>query len=49
MSFVKVYDLVIAGISFVSNYRAQFSRLIRESSYEGLVRRIAEKLPDKKD
>lgn len=45
----KVYDLVVDGISFVSNYRAQFSRLIRESSYEGLVRRIAEKLPDKKD
>jgi hypothetical protein len=49
LSFVKVYDLVIAGISFGSNYRAQFSRLIRESSYEGLVHRIAEKLPDKKD
>lgn len=44
----KVYDIVIAGISFVSNYRAQFARLIRESSYEGLVRRLREKLADKR-
>jgi len=39
---------VIAGISFVSNYRAQLSRLIREASYENLVLRIADKLADKK-
>jgi phospholipid transport system substrate-binding protein len=44
----KVYDLVVAGISFVSNYRSQFARLIRESSYEGLVRRLREKLADKR-
>jgi phospholipid transport system substrate-binding protein len=44
----KVYDLVVAGISFVSNYRSQFARLIRESSYEGLVRRRWEKLADKR-
>jgi len=44
----KVYDLVVDGISFVSNYRSQFARLIRESSYEGLVRRLREKLADKR-
>ncbi|MGH7770371.1 MAG: MlaC/ttg2D family ABC transporter substrate-binding protein [Candidatus Binatia bacterium] len=44
----KVYDLVVAGISFVSNYRSQFSRLIRQSSYEGLLRVMREKLEDKK-
>jgi phospholipid transport system substrate-binding protein len=44
----EVYDLVVAGISFVSNYRSQFARLIRESSYGGLVRRLREKLADKR-
>jgi len=44
----KAYDLVIAGISFVSNFRSQFSRVIRTSSYEGLLRVMREKLEDKK-
>ena len=44
----KVYDLVVDGISFDGNYRSQFSRLIRLEFYEGLVRRIKEKLADKK-
>ena len=44
----KVYDLIVNGISFVSNYRSQFNRVIRDSSYEGLVRRLKEKLADKK-
>ena len=44
----KVYDLVVDGISFDSNYRSQFTRLIRLEFYEGLVRRIKEKLADKK-
>jgi phospholipid transport system substrate-binding protein len=44
----KAYDLVVAGISLVSNYRSQFSRLIRQSSYEGLLRVMREKLEYKK-
>ena len=36
----RVYDLSIAGNSMVSNYRAQFNKVIRESSYEALVTRI---------
>ena len=44
----KVYDLVVAGIGFVGNYRSQFSRLIRQSSYEGLLRVMSEKLESKK-
>jgi phospholipid transport system substrate-binding protein len=44
----KAYDLVIDGISFVGNFRSQFNRLVRQSSYEGLVQRIREKLADKK-
>jgi phospholipid transport system substrate-binding protein len=40
-----VYDVAIEGISLVSNYRAQFDRIIRSSSY----RQLAEKLKAKRD
>ena len=33
----QVYDLHIDGISLVANYRAQFNKIIRTSSYEALV------------
>jgi phospholipid transport system substrate-binding protein len=33
----QVYDLSIDGISLVGNYRAQFNKVIRTSSYEALV------------
>jgi phospholipid transport system substrate-binding protein len=36
----RIYDLSIEGNSMVSSYRAQFSRIIRASSYETLVARI---------
>ncbi|MCX5891486.1 MAG: ABC transporter substrate-binding protein, partial [Deltaproteobacteria bacterium] len=35
-----VYDVVIEGVSLVSNYRTQFSRIISESSYAGLLKRL---------
>lgn len=40
-----VYDLVVDNISLVKNYRAQFDKIIRASSYEGL----REKLQSKND
>lgn len=39
----KVYDVVIENISLVNNYRSQFTRIISQSSYEGLMRKIREK------
>jgi phospholipid transport system substrate-binding protein len=36
----RIYDIVIAGVSLVSNYRAQFQQIITQSSYEELVRRL---------
>jgi phospholipid transport system substrate-binding protein len=36
----QVYDLNIEGISLVANYRAQFNKIIRTSSYEALVAKI---------
>jgi phospholipid transport system substrate-binding protein len=40
-----VYDVAIEGVSLVANYRAQFDRIIRGSSYKLL----AEKLKAKRD
>jgi phospholipid transport system substrate-binding protein len=40
----RVYDVVIEGVSLVSNYRSQFSRIINESSYESLVKRLRTKV-----
>jgi phospholipid transport system substrate-binding protein len=36
----RVYDLSVDGISLVANYRAQFNKIIRTSSYEALVARF---------
>jgi phospholipid transport system substrate-binding protein len=36
----QVYDISIAGISLVANYRAQFNKIIRASSYAALVARL---------
>ncbi len=35
-----VYDVVIEGISIVSNYHAQFNRIIQVSSYDHLVEKM---------
>lgn len=39
-----VYDVIIEGVSLVSNYRSQFSQVIRQSSYAELVRRLRVKI-----
>lgn len=39
----RVYDVVVDGVSLVKNYRVQFDRIIRDSSYEGLVETLREK------
>ena len=36
----QVYDVNIEGISLVANYRGQFNKIIRTSSYESLVTRL---------
>jgi ABC-type transporter MlaC component len=35
-----MHDAVVDGVSLVSNYRAQFLQVIRETSYTGLLGRI---------
>ncbi len=38
-----VYDVVADGVSLVRNYRGQFDRIIRNHSYEELVKRLRER------
>lgn len=35
-----IYDISVANVSLVANYRTQFDRIIRTSSYQELVRRL---------
>ena len=39
----KVYDVVAENISLVNNFRSQFNRVIANSSYEELIRRLRDK------
>ena len=39
----RVYDIVIDGASIVSNYRSQFTSIIRDVSYVGLVKKMKQK------
>jgi phospholipid transport system substrate-binding protein len=36
----RSYDIVIVGVSLVNNYRAQFHRIITQSSYQELMRQL---------
>jgi phospholipid transport system substrate-binding protein len=36
----RVYDVVIEGVSLVSNYRSQFSDILQKSSFEELTRKL---------
>jgi phospholipid transport system substrate-binding protein len=43
-----VYDVIIEGVSLVNNYRSQFTRVIGESSYPELVRRLQTKVDEQR-
>ena len=38
-----VYDVAVQGVSFVGNYRGQFDKIIRSSSYQSLMRELRAK------
>ena len=40
----KVYDMIIDQISIVSNYRAQFDRVIANSSIKELLQRLKQQI-----
>ena len=39
----RIYDVVITGVSLVNNFRAQFHRIITQSSYQELVKQLRER------
>jgi len=43
-----VYDVIIEGVSLINNYRVQFNKIISSESYEGLIRRMRDKLRDER-
>ena len=38
-----IYDILVENLSLISNYRSQFDRVIRTTSYEELVKRLKAK------
>ncbi len=42
----KVYDVVVEGISFVDNYRGQFSSIMTNESFDSLLRRLRRKVDE---
>lgn len=39
----KVFDIVIEGVSLVTNYRSQFSNEIRQNGLDSLIKKLADK------
>ncbi len=39
----RVYDVVVDGVSLVRNYRGQFTKVIKSSSYDDLIKTLQEK------
>ncbi len=44
-----VYDVVIEGVSFVSNYRSTYGEIVRREGMSGLLQKMEEKLREVKD
>ncbi len=39
----KAYDVVVGGVSLVTNYRDEFNQTIRDSGVDGLIKVLADK------
>jgi phospholipid transport system substrate-binding protein len=39
----KAYDVIVAGVSLVTNYRDEFTQQVREGGIDGLIRALATK------
>lgn len=39
-----IYDIIIEGVSLVSNYRKQFTQIIRKEQYDGLITKMKQKV-----
>lgn len=38
----RVYDVLVGGLSVVENFRSQLQRLVRDSSYAGMIEKLRE-------
>ncbi|MDP6625381.1 MAG: ABC transporter substrate-binding protein, partial [Nitrospinota bacterium] len=48
----KIYDFIVEGVSMIKNYRTQFRKIIRKTSYQELVKKLkakVEKINNDKD
>jgi phospholipid transport system substrate-binding protein len=43
-----IADVVIDGVSLATNYRAQFAKILRTSSFETLMQRIKDKIDEER-
>lgn len=41
--FWKIYDVIIEGVSILTNYRTQFDSILKKSSFEDLMERLNER------
>lgn len=39
----RAYDIIVDGVSLVKNYRSQFDKIIRESSYQELAKKLRDR------
>jgi phospholipid transport system substrate-binding protein len=39
----KAYDVVVAGVSLVTNYRDEFNDMVKKSGIDGLIKALADK------
>jgi phospholipid transport system substrate-binding protein len=39
----RAYDVLIEGVSLVANYRSQFNRIITQSGYDDLIKKLRQK------
>ncbi len=39
----KAYDVVVAGVSLVTNYREEFNDVVKSSGIDGLIKALADK------
>lgn len=43
----KVYDIVVEGVSLISNYRTQFGEILRTSSFDALMKQLNDKIAER--
>jgi len=42
----KVYDVIVEGVSLVSNYRSQFNSILASESFDGLLKKMRNKVSE---